>query len=274
MARMTVAATFAALCVPQFGWAEADVDKVDALFQALRLNEMIAVMQEEGLDYGADLAVDLFPSGVSGEWTAAVAQIYDAAKMQETVAAGLTAALSNDEITGITAFFSSELGAEIIGLELSARIALQDEALEEAAQDAAALALIDETPRAKQLEAFVAANDLVETNVVGALNASFAFYQGLSTSGGLPGEISEEQMLDDVWAQEPEIRTNTTEWVYGYAMLAYDPLSDADLDAYIAFSETDTGRAFNAAMFAAFDDMYVGISGSLLRSAAAQIFRQ
>ena len=55
--------------------------------------------------------------------------------------------------------------------------------------------------------------------------------------------------------QNIDIRQNTTEWVYSFLLLAYEPLEDADLETYIAFSETGAGQDLNAAMFAAFDGM-------------------
>ena len=73
------------------------------------------------------------------------------------------------------------------------------------------------------------------------MNANYAFLLGLAT-GRLRGDMSEERILSDVWAQEPEIRKDTTEWVYAFTMLAYQPLDDAELTAYADFAETDAGQ--------------------------------
>ena len=58
--------------------------------------------------------------------------------------------------------------------------------------------------RVDQLTAFIEANQLVERNVAGGLNGSLAFYKGLVDGGGF--EMPEDQILQDVWSQEPEIR--------------------------------------------------------------------
>jgi hypothetical protein len=50
--------------------------------------------------------------------------------------------------------------------------------------------------------------------------------------------------------------------------MAYQPLNDADLEAYIEVSETRAGRVLNRALFAGFDDMYVSISRALGVAAA------
>ena len=52
-----------------------------------------------------------------------------------------------------------------------------------------------------------------------------------------------------------------------FLMLAYQPLSDQELDAYIAFSTTPAGQKANRAVFAAFDAMFVQVSKELGQSA-------
>lgn len=78
-------------------------------------------------------------------------------------------------------------------------------------------------------------------------------------------------MLAEVWAQEPDIRAETESWLYPFLALAYKPLSDADVEAYLAFSESEAGRAMNAAMFAAFDEVFREISHDLGRAAAEML---
>jgi len=51
-------------------------------------------------------------------------------------------------------------------------------------------------------------------------------------------------------------------------MMAYQPLDDDAMDAYIAFSETPSGRALNAALFEGFERMYRDISFGLGLAAA------
>lgn len=259
------------LTLPAMARAEVDAATVDEVFAVMSLGEMLEIMQTEGIDYGAQIADDLFPDRPTAAWDATVNDIYAIDRMESAIRDSLAAELDPDTTPDIIAFFASDLGQEIITLEVAARRALMDEAVEEAAEAAAAQALNDDTPRAQLARAFVETNDLVETNVVGAMNASYAFYLGLQQGGGLPTSLSESDILADVWAQEPEIRQNTTEWIYSYLMLAYQPLDDNDLSAYIAFSETPAGQAINTALFAAFDGMYEDISLALGRGAAVHM---
>ena len=261
LTRLTLAAAFT--LTPFMANANAASEDVTALFEAMELPQMIEIMREEGLEYGEQIAQDLFPDRVSSAWPDTVSAIYNYDTMRDGLEVHFGAALGDTDIKGLTAFFESETGQMIVELEVAARRALMDDDLEEASNEAAAIAIADETPRFTLVEQFVEANDLVETNVVGAMNANYAFYLGLLDGGAFPQELTEEQILTDVWTQETEIRKNTYEWVYSYLMLAYQPLSDDELQSYIDFSSTRDGKALNTALFVAFDEMYEGISRAL-----------
>ena len=248
---------------PVMASANAAPADVAALFEAMNMPEMIEIMRAEGLDYGEQIANDLFPDRISATWPDTVADIYNLEAMRAGFAAQFGEALGDTDIDVLIAFYESDVGQSVADLEVAARRALMDEDFEEASKEAAALAIAEEAPRVAMVEQFVDANDLVETNVVGAMNANFAFYLGLLDGGAFPQELTVDQILADVWSQEDDIRKNTYEWVYSYLLLAYQPLSDADLQTYIAFSESDEGQAMNTALFAAFDEMYEGISRAL-----------
>ena len=52
--------------------AAADTAQAEALFEALALPDIIEIMREEGIEYGAQIGTDLFPSQVGSSWSAAV----------------------------------------------------------------------------------------------------------------------------------------------------------------------------------------------------------
>jgi hypothetical protein len=237
--------------------------KVDALFEALALPQMLEIMREEGLEYGDTIAADMFPDGVTPRWRDAVSQIYKADMMYEEVHGAFAEELEGDDIDAMLAFYTSDIGETIIALEVAARRALLDDVIEAASKDNAAIAMMDDTPRYQMVKEFVDANDLIETNVVGAMNSNYAFYMGLIDGGArLPG-VNADTALQEVWTQEPEIRSSTTEWVYGFLLMAYQPLSEADMEAYIAFSKTEAGQEINDALFDAFSGMFDDIARAL-----------
>jgi len=235
----------------------------EILFEALGLPDIIDIMREEGVVCGAQVGTDLFPSRVGPSWSAAVETIYDPEVMQRDVKAAFIAALDGDDVAAMIAFFTSDLGRRFVDLEVAARRALLDDETDAASKALAATARAQNSARFQIVDTFVQSNDLIETNVVGALNSNYAFYTGLMKGGAFEDALTEDQILADVWDQEPDIRANTAEWVYSFLMLAYDPVSDADLQAYIAFSKSEAGQQLNHTLFDAFDDHFDAISFKL-----------
>ena len=247
-------------------------EPIDELVEALQIDSMIEVMRVEGMAYGEELAEEMIPGGSNLAWQDLLEQIYDAGKMRKIVRQGFAEVIEDSDPAPLIAFFSSDLGQKIITLELEARRAMIDDEVEEAARQAYLDLKGSEDPRLDQLRRFVDVNDLLETNVTGALNASFRFYSGLVDGGGL--QMAEGDILADVWSQEEETREDTREWLFAYLLLAYEPLEDDELEAYIALSETTQGRALNRALFAGFNAMYNEISYALGLAASRQMQQQ
>lgn len=243
--------------------AQIAVQKVAPLAEALGVPELVEIMRDEGVDYAVTLETDMFPGQGGARWTAMVGDIYNPERMEALVTSRLAEELPEDDLTALTEFFTSEHGKRIIDLELTARRALLDDDVEATSREVWQAQQGAATPRSEAIEKFVAINSLIETNVVGALNSNYAFYVGLADGGAFTGTLTEDQMLADVWAQEPDIRSETTLWIYSYLNMAYQPLSDDDLAAYIAFSESGAGQALNTALFAAFDTLFTQVSRDL-----------
>jgi hypothetical protein len=241
--------------------AAAQPEGLARLVELMGLPEIVQVMREEGLDYGATLAEEMLPAGASGQWERTVSRIYDPDRMAATVRDGFVAAMEGVDPGPLIAFFDTEAGQRLVALEVSARRAMMDEDVEAAAREDYLARAADPDETFRLVRDFVQANDLVEANVVGALNSNFAFYRGLADGGAL--EMTEGEMLADVWAQEEETRADTREWLYGFLLMAYDPVSAEVLQRYVTLSETEAGRAMNRALFAGFDRMYAEISYAL-----------
>lgn len=268
--RFAALATSLTLTLP----ATAQTSDSDQLFDLLMLPEIIEIMRQEGVSYGDTIGQDLFAGDPSPDWAATVERIYDYDRMEGVVRMDFTTALSDADLDPMIAFFGSDQGQMIVGLEVSARRALLDEAVEEASKDALAIADADGNERLALVEEFVEVNNLIEANVASALNSNLAFYSGLVDGNAFGGALTEDQILTDVWGQEGEIRDNTSEWMHSFLLMAYQPLDDADVQAYIAFSETEAGAEINRAMFVSFDRLFTGISRSLGRAAATEMTSQ
>jgi len=249
----------------------AQTEALDPLVEALALDDILEIMRQEGLQYGEELRDEMFPGRGGDAWTATVAGIYDGARMQQVMRTQMADELAETDLAPLLEFFSAGVGARAVSLEVTARRALLDKGMTEASYDALAEMRARDDPRLELLGRFVQANDLLESNVVGALNANYAFYLGLVDGGAFPFEVTEDQILADVWSQEADIRLETEQWLYAYLALAYDPLSDRELEAYIGISKSPEGQALNRALFEAFDVLFRQISRELGLAAARLI---
>ncbi|MFW5655476.1 MAG: hypothetical protein ACOCYW_07500 [Roseicyclus sp.] len=239
------------------------------MLEALRLYEVLDVMAAAGIEGAMNLEADLFPGNGGAPWAAEANRIHGADRVRDLFEEAFPEDLLDaDDVARVTAFFEAEPGRSIATAEVEGRRAFLDPASEDLANEAFRDAVAENDPRIDLLTAFIEANDLVERNVSGALNANFAFYRGLSDGGAFEVEIPEELMLAEVWGQEAEIRRDTVEWLYSFLLAAYSGLGDADIEAYTAFSETEAGLALNAALFQAFDATFEALSYQLGVSAA------
>lgn len=246
--------------------AQADVP---ALAEALRLEELFAVLRDEGLAYGAKLEAQMFPGGGGPRWQAEVGAIYDSTRLRSGFDAVLQRELGQDPavLAEIMGFFTSDLGRRVVGLEIDARRAFLDEAQEDAARVAAETRAANRDPKVKILDRFIAAGDLVEMNVAGGLSGNLAFLTGMAETGAPGSVLPQEELMSQVWAQEEQIRSDTSSWLQAYLGLAYDPLTEAELTAYAEFMESPAGQRLNAALFAAFDEVFRAVSYQLGRAA-------
>lgn len=256
------------------GASFAQSEDAGALFDAMGLPQIVVIMGEEGMDYGETIAQDMFPSGMTPRWADHVARIYDTDRMVDDMRAAFIAALDGDDVTEMLDFYRSDLGQQIVTLEIGAREAMLDPTLDAAAKAFAAEEAAADTTRYQLITDFIAANALIEANVVGGLNSNYAFIEALVSGGAtLPG-VTADTLLADVWAQEESIRTSTTEWLYAFLLLAYAPLSDAELVALTDFSRTPEGQALTGALFTAFDQMFLRVSRDLGTAASGFIVSQ
>lgn len=241
---------------------------VDRLAEVMDLDALFQILRDEGIAHGEDLQKTMFPAGGGVGWTAEVAGIYDIERLQPAFTDALRTELSDDPaaLEDIIAFFGSDLGQRVVALEIEARKAFLDTAAEEAARVAAEDAAAARDPKVALVGRMIEAGDLLEMNVAGALSGSLAFMTGMAESGAY-GNMPQDQLLSDVWGQEDQVRADTQSWLNAYLGLAYHPLTEAELESYIAFWESPAGQRLNAALFTAFDKVFRQVSLDLGRAA-------
>jgi hypothetical protein len=244
-------------------------EAVRALQDLLQLDGLMEVMVLEGLDYGASIEEQMFPGRGGARWEATVRAIYAPEPMRVLFDTAFAQAIAEDEaaIAAAAAFYGSDLGRRILTLEIEARRALLDPAVEEAAAVEAERMQADRDPRLRQIRSLIEAGDLIEMNVAGALSANLAFFTGMAEVGPGPA-VPQEDLMAEVWGQEADIRSEVANWLVPYMALSYGPLSDAELQDYVDFYASDEGKRVNAALFAGFDAVFRKVSQDLGRAAA------
>ena len=239
------------------------------MFQAMGLYEMLGIMAEEHADGAAAIEAALFPGEGGAAWQARTGALCTQEHLISLFEENFPQdALGPDDIATVTAFMQSETGQRLISGEIAARRAFLEEGAQEAGADALMAALETDDVRVETLIAFNEVNDLIERNVSGAMNARLAYFRGLVDGGAFEDDMAEDFMLSDVWAQEPQIRQATVEWLYAFQITAYQDLENADLEAYVAHSETEAGQAMIAALFQTFDVMLEELSYDIGYAAA------
>ncbi len=228
---------------------------VNRYFTALKMQDVFEILRDEGVKAGLDIAEEEDGINASPAWTARIKSIYAIDKMDAAFRHALSEASDLDASEEAVAFFETEFGQRVVNIELDARRALSDESIEDAVREQAN-ALKEEDPNRLELyDQFIKVNDLIDSNVMGALNANLAFYQGLGANPLFSG-MDEGAMLSQVYGQEAEIREDMEDWTRNFSVLAYGLLTDEEIEQYIAISDTKAGQLLNTALFSGFDKVF------------------
>lgn len=241
---------------------EADLQSLNAL---TRQAETLDLIRQEGIAQGQALGTDLFGETGDPGWAAALDRVYDTRRMADIYDAALAEVLAQDPTLAgdVAGFLGSELGARIVALELEARRTTLDEVAAEAAREVFEEVRQTDKDRLAQIDRLIDAADLIEINVTTGLNGNIAFYIAMAAEGAPGATPDQSEMLAQVWSQEDDIRASVRKFLYPLMTLAYAPLTEDELQAYVAFSESPAGRRFNAAMTKAFDPVMLDLSRNL-----------
>ncbi|MEM9855124.1 MAG: hypothetical protein AAF841_11830 [Pseudomonadota bacterium] len=237
-------------------------DPVTRVFDALKINEVVDILAEEGRASAEELEENMFPGRGGAAWQAEIARIYDVGSMEKTLAGAMTRALRDADVLTMVDFLESARGKKIMALEISARRAFIDPEMEDIAAETFANAQQTRPVLYEQVQAFTEINALVEQNLEGAFASNAAFAMGLKSSGAFPG-ASADQLIAELWSGDEAVEADVRDWLFAYLMTAYAPLSEQDLAAYISFSETEPGAELNSAIMEGFGILFAEISFDL-----------
>lgn len=245
--------------------------RLQLLSQSLYIEQMFEIIHEEGIAHGKEIDAQLLGGNGGPSWQQTVSRIYEPKHLVQNFQQSFEkeVGLTGADPEPMVDFYQSELGQKVAQLELSARRAFLDDSIRRTADEKLDRALLEQDPRLQKIKDFVDENQLVEMNVVTALNGNLAFLRAMAASAGVAGRMTEAEMLSEVGRQEADIRQGTERWILNFSLMAYAPLSDQELKDYLVFSKSAAGSALNRALFAAFDSTFTDVSDALGRSVGA-----
>ncbi|MEP3741177.1 MAG: DUF2059 domain-containing protein [Sulfitobacter pontiacus] len=244
-------------------WADA---RMTVLVDLLELREAAAILSDEGQAHAETLNQDMLGGQGGPGWTLQVERIHDPERMVEAVRRALEETMSPSAVEDAIDFYTTDLGGRIVALENAARAAIAEREVEQIARANYGVLAGDNDPRLALIRRLITSADMVDRNVSTALNSNLQFLRGMRDGGAL--EDSDEDLLSEIGGDLDAVTEDTSVWAHAYMLLAYHPLSDAEIERYAAFSETDAGGALNRALFDGFGHAYEDISYALGRAVA------
>ncbi len=246
-------------------WSAAASENVDRLTDAMRMSDAMQIFSDEGVDQARVLDTGLLNGTGGAFFQAQIEDLYDPVWMLSKVSEALSETMTDGQLEQAALFFESDLGQTIVSLENSARRAFSDDAIEEMALTA--FRDTDrESERYRLVEEYIQVNDLIERNVKGGLSADYSFFRGLADGQGIAADDSD--MLARLLSQTAQSQKETREWLFSFLLVAYGPLTEAQMRRNIAFSRTEAGRALNDALFLGLDGMFDELSYEMGLTAA------
>lgn len=256
--RRLAAGLVALVMLASTAWAE---PLEQELARVLKVDEVSAILRDEGVRYGTELEADMLGGQGGRYFQDRLAALYDADAMGAAPTKALAQTLNNDEMQAVIDFFDTKEGQRILTLENAGRVAMADPAVEDLARATYQDLVGSDDPHLVAVERFIETNDLIERNVTSGLDSNYHFLRGLVEGGG--AKMGEREIASEVWAQEDEMRADTTSWIYGFLLMAYQPLTGDTLQSYSDFSASVAGQALNKALFIGFEQIYNEISYEL-----------
>lgn len=247
---------------------------VDRLWSTLALGPQMRIFQQEAVQEAGRLDGEGMIAGSGRSWAATVGDIHDPARLQILFRNGLDKAMDSSDpalIAKALQFYEDGLGRRLVPLEIAARRAMLKDEVTAQAGAAFARAVSRDDARAGQILRLIEVADLVSPNVTSGLNASVAFSDGFGATGGFDMPLSQDQMLQETWAQQDQIEAETRDWLQSFLMLAYSTLTDEEVDRYIAFASSPQGRELASAMFAAYDTVFLQTSRDMGMAAGLRL---
>ncbi len=239
MLRMAWVLLVCALWAPQAAplWAQAGQDR-DRLEAFLTVTGFDKALESIALSAGdAPLMLGRDVSEFGGDWTRAVAEIFDTDLMHDMAIGILDRALEDDLLTHAVDFYASDLGRRLVAVENAAHLSDDAEGARADGESIIADLVRQGAPRLTILQRMGPAIDPQDTSVRAVEEIQVRFLLSAAAAGVLPMELDEATLRSLMADQRGELRQRMRESALIQSAHVYKSFSDAELEAYVAALE-------------------------------------
>jgi hypothetical protein len=251
---------YSGICIA--GEGKTDQELVRTLMQKSGLNkqiEQIPLMMQAGMAQAEQNEPSRkLTQKEMDDLNSMVAEAFDAKAVNASVQQHIRANLAKNDILAALAWLSSPLGEKITRLE-------EDASTPAAYTEMQAMAdtLTKTTARAAQLRKLDRAVKATESGVRVALNIQMSLLTAMSSVLPKDKRPSAEEIKGQVNKNSEQVQSMVEQDTLLSFLYAYRTLTDAEVDQYIAFAESKSGRNYHAAMSKGVSDAMVKASRTL-----------
>lgn len=229
-------------------WLEAASPSLgETVVRSAAIDLMLAqypVMIREGVEQGMTEAGEIRPDVLSAVGRR-VANAFDAERMVGAVVQTLDKEMPAPALQAVNDWLLSPLGRKVIAAEVATTTLEGQKDME--ARAAALSKQFQGSRRAKQFTDYDRSMRATDSALDAALAAQHALASTLaSVSGGDAAAL--QSMHDAIDENRFMLRGLVSQQVFGTYLYAYRDLSDADMDAFVAFLNTPAGSAYTKAL--------------------------
>lgn len=219
------------------------------LMEVAQIERLLVQLSREAERSAVGVDEDFLDGGGGPVFFDTVRKLNDPERLAPRFETLLMEKLTDQQVEALLLFFDSELGQEIVELEMSAREVMFDEQIEESVKQQ-----VGQSGPPELVVRMMEEGDLVERNVRDSMSSLRQFYLG-QIDGGQP-DLSKSDVDALLSETEDYVRNDTQIWLESFLTFAYSPLEEEELKTYVELWETQTGKAYDTALFYAFATLF------------------
>ena len=224
---LTLCATFIAIAKPS---GAQSTDRLEAFLSATGFDVALESMKLTASTAPAMIGLEAEDFGQ--QWTALVADIFDAQKMHDMAIEILSQTLEEDLMIHAVDFYTSDLGARLLVAENASHMK-EDEALKAESGQAIVAGLVRiGSPRLEELKRLNDAVGSEDASVHAIQEVQVRFLMAAAAAGVIDLRMDEADLRENLKRQEGEMRRNMKVNSLASSAYTYQAFSDDEISAY------------------------------------------